>query len=358
MAAIPIVIFDSGESQILRGALFDCPAEFFSLAQLAFYQSCKIGWSRCPLGYSVYAAFDSMGRKLVVPGIIVPDKQPPNRKFPNYPLRFSSDQIENFLRPHLGVSQEIRDQRDKEFKNLTHDLRAISTEIYHTALTVRNDAEKTGYGFLLNSLDSVLAAQQMMSLRLDIVDYESGLSAARPNEKISVFKKVDKVLRCFSNKMWDRKLSYRVEGSSYAFIFGPPIFEIVPFVIVENAVKYAPPNTEILIKFEEINNEIIVRFDSYGPLISESEMSRIFEQNFRGEAAASSRRSGSGIGLYAAKSLVESQFGGKIFANQLPNQLFNKGSYFYLTRFTIVLPEYKDTGASGLAKSRRHFFGR
>jgi hypothetical protein len=353
MAAISIVKFDSGNSEVLRGSLMDCPAEFFTIGQMSFYQSCKAGWSRCPLGYATYAAFDSMGRKLVVPGIITPDDQAPNRKFPNHPLRFSKEKIESFLAPHIGVSEEVRSQRDKEFKNLTHDLRAISTEIYHTALSARREAELRGQPDIVIAVDTVMAAQQMMSLRLDIVDYESGHSAGRPKEQIPVFKKVDKVVRCFANKLSHRRIVVKADGRSFGTTFGPPIFEIVPFVIVENAVKYAPSGSELTVRFEENDDEIIVRFESYGPKIKEGERDRLFDQHFRGEAAKKSEKSGSGIGLFAARTILESQFDGKIFVNQLDQTIWCDGDVSYLTRFTIILPRQKDLDDSFGYRKRR-----
>src|SRR5579871_6304003 len=144
MAAITIIEFDRGFQTTQRGSLLNCPAEILALSQMAFYQACKVGWSKCPLGFSVYAAFDAMGRKLVVPGVIVPGDVSPRRKFPDYKVRFSREQIESFLRPHLNVSDEIRVQRDTEFKNLTHDLRAMGAAIYNEAYNARRLVESLG----------------------------------------------------------------------------------------------------------------------------------------------------------------------------------------------------------------------
>lgn len=345
MAALSIVKFDSGFSEIIRGSLLDCPIEFFSNAKMAFYQACKAGWSICPLGYHTYAAFDSMGRKFVVPGNCVPGGTSPKRKFPNWAIRFNKTNIEKFLAPHLEVSAEVRQQRDTEFKNLTHDLRAISSEIYHTALNAKFKAESRSEMDLAAAIGATIDAQQMMSLRLDIVDYESGHSASRPKEFISVFKKTEKVLKCFSNRMVHRNIRYRTDGRQFKNVFGPPIFEIIPFVITENAVKYAPAGSEILVRFEENDKDIIVRFESYGPKIKDSEKYKIFDQHFRGDAARQSERSGAGIGLYAAKTLLESQFNGSIYVNQLEQSIWQDGNVLYLTRFTIVLPITEEIAA-------------
>src|SRR3546814_4730914 len=88
-----------------------------------------------------------------------------------------------------------------------------------------------------------------------------------------------------------------------------------------NALKYAPTGSEVLVKFEEKTDEILIRFDSLGPVIGDKEKNRIFERSYRGEAVRGSSLPGSGIGLFAAKTIVETHFGGKIFVNQIESEI-------------------------------------
>lgn len=249
MAAIPLLIYDKGFCERVKGALFNPPTELFSGAQMSFYSLAEQGWSRCPLGYWVYVAIDALGRRIVVPGIYATDRQGPKRKFPDYPLKFSSAQIEDFLTSHLELPEKVRHDRDNEVNNLTHDLRALGTEIYHTALITRDRYNYLNHEQVRSNLQQIIDSQQMMSLRLDIIDYESGSSAKRPHEHFSVFPKIDKVLKTFAGKMRSKGITFRIEGKSFDFVQGPPIFEIVPFVIIENALKYAPYKSELIVKF-------------------------------------------------------------------------------------------------------------
>jgi signal transduction histidine kinase len=356
MAAIPIVIFDNGFADILRGTLHNPPTELLSVSQMSFYALAKPGWSICPLGYSVLCEYDALGRKLVVPAIAPPDGPAPRRKFPNYELRFSKTQIESFLASHLTVSIEVKTQRDREYTNLTHDLRKISTEIYHTALTIRQALDRNSLSEARGHTESVIDSQQMMSLRLDIIDYESGDSSGRPNEDIDVYKKVDKVIKSFRNRARASRIVVNTEGRTDSIISGPPIFEIVPFVLIENAFKYAPASSAITIKYENKNEELIVRIESFGPKITEREKQLIFERNYRGEHAIDHGREGSGIGLFAAKTIIERHFSGKIKVNQLPALTCIDGFEFFTTRFTMILPVHRED-AAGVVRNlpfRRH----
>lgn len=339
MAAIPIIIYDNGFISQNKGSLINPPVEIFARAQMSFYSLTKPGWCTCPLGYHVFTAYDDLGRKLVVPGIYPPGERAPKRKFgAGYPLKFSKSAIEEFAKAHLDVVEQVRQQRDDEFKNLTHDLRALGNEIYHGALAIRDYIQAGKKQLAEIKIDQIINSQQMLSLRLDIIDYEGGLSSERPKELIDPFPKIDKVLRSFKGLFQSKGIRFQVSGKCNNQIYGPPIFELVPFVIVENALKYAPTASEILIRYEEDIEKTVVRFESLGPRISAAEQESIFDKDFRGEAARDAGKTGSGIGLFAAKTIVENHFGGEIYANQLEQEAVQEGTAYYKTRFTLVLP--------------------
>lgn len=339
MAAIPLIFITEDGNETQRGSLYDCPAEFFTTAQMKFYKACPTKWCICPLGYGVYSQFDTMGRKIVVPGIYLLGEKAPRRKFPDYQLKFRKEQIEQFLSPHLQIADDIQKARDREFATLTHDLRAISTEIYNAAYGAQTHLANERLGGVETLLDTVIAAQQMMSLRLDIIDYASGVLTNQPSEWIPVYKKTDKVYRCFKIRAEKDEVKIYLNGYSHDTTYGPPIFELIPFVIVENALKYAPKNSTINIDIGEGEEHIWIHFQSVGPKILPNEIVRIFDKDFRGVAAENSQKTGSGIGLYAARTLLEQFFGGTIVATQEDEALPNYSKGYYSTMFSISVPK-------------------
>lgn len=79
------------------------------------------------------------------------------------------------------------------------------------------------------------------------------------------------------------------------------------FNILDNAVKYAKPGTEITIKI--IKYEMYIRIDisNYGEKIEESEIPMIFKRFYRGRNT--DQIEGAGIGLYLARSIIMDQGG-------------------------------------------------
>src|SRR2546422_4069742 len=96
--------------------------------------------------------------------------------------------------------------------------------------------------------------------------------------------------------------------------------------LVHNATKYAPEGTRIAVKIEHADDRAIVRVQDEGPGVPPQDRARIFEPYARG--VAHDDIGGSGIGLFAARRVVEGQGGdlwledavggGAVFAFTLP----------------------------------------
>ncbi|HEY6958038.1 MAG TPA: GAF domain-containing protein [Candidatus Limnocylindria bacterium] len=85
--------------------------------------------------------------------------------------------------------------------------------------------------------------------------------------------------------------------------------------LVHNATKYAPEATRITVRTERRSDRAIVRVSDEGPGVPPQERARIFEPYARG--AAHGEVAGAGIGLFAARRVVEA-LGGDIWYEEGP----------------------------------------
>ena len=98
----------------------------------------------------------------------------------------------------------------------------------------------------------------------------------------------------------------RMEGTSYDLIMAYPSFEMIPLLIIENAVKYSYPGNDVVIHFQpQINDKLVVSVESYSPYCSNEEINRLFEKGYRGKHAKRVTSDGGGIGLYFVKLLCD-----------------------------------------------------
>jgi signal transduction histidine kinase len=74
--------------------------------------------------------------------------------------------------------------------------------------------------------------------------------------------------------------------------------------LLENAIKYSPEGTKILVSTEELNNEVVVQVADQGRGIPREDIGHVFDRFYRARNTRIST-AGNGLGLYLAKYFVE-----------------------------------------------------
>jgi two-component system, OmpR family, sensor histidine kinase KdpD len=100
--------------------------------------------------------------------------------------------------------------------------------------------------------------------------------------------------------------------------------------LLDNAIKYSPPNSPFSIRAEAQYNVVVISVADRGAGIDEDERARIFDKFFRGRRNRFTTQ-GTGMGLSIAKGIVEAH-GGKLWVTGEPGH----GSVF-----SFSLPVYK-----------------
>lgn len=106
--------------------------------------------------------------------------------------------------------------------------------------------------------------------------------------------------------------------------------------LIENAIKYSPEETKILVTTEEVDNKIHIQVSDQGPGINSQDLPNVFMKFYRCKNAKTSPIKGSGLGLYLAKYFIELHSGsisaestlgqGSTFTIEIPNDLGGKNA--------------------------------
>ena len=99
--------------------------------------------------------------------------------------------------------------------------------------------------------------------------------------------------------------------------------------LVDNAVKYSPPNTMVDVDASSAGGEVVIEVRDRGRGIEPEHLSRVFERFYRTDKARSRELGGTGLGLSIVKHIAEAH-GGRVAVESTPGQ----GS-----RFRIHLPQ-------------------
>ncbi len=99
--------------------------------------------------------------------------------------------------------------------------------------------------------------------------------------------------------------------------------------LIDNAIKYSPQGTEVLISVGKNGGELLIGITDQGTGIPAEELASIFDRMYRIEQRLNSGIDGMGLGLYISQKLVE-EHGGRIWAQST----VGKGSTI---RFTLPI---------------------
>lgn len=100
-----------------------------------------------------------------------------------------------------------------------------------------------------------------------------------------------------------------VDGDPYEIVADANRLYHALLNLVENAVKYSPPETNVTVSAKFAEQGAVIDITDEGPGIPEEDLPRIFEKYYRGRSV--SNQQGSGLGLAVVRSIVEAH-GGKI----------------------------------------------
>jgi signal transduction histidine kinase len=101
--------------------------------------------------------------------------------------------------------------------------------------------------------------------------------------------------------------------------------------ILDNAIKYSYPNTQITIRMLERTSFLRIEIEDQGIGIPKEEYNSIFKRFYRGNSEAVKNQSGTGVGLYLSREIINRHSGTISVASE--GKLLNTGSIF-----TVQLP--------------------
>ncbi len=213
-----------------------------------------------------------------------------------------SNKVELLEKQNSDLKEES--ETTKEILNNTlHEIRRFSAQLSKFCEKISRDTST-----LPNLNQTALSAfytAGMISSRLAYTDIELNPNAIESQTPIrsGIFKKFDKAKRILAEEAKNKGVNVNLVGESRVEIEALPVFELLPFVILENAIKYSPKNQAVDVVFENYSGKQLVTIKSQGPEVADDELLIIFEKGFRG--ASTKSMPGEGLGLFLAKRVCE-----------------------------------------------------
>ena len=221
--------------------------------------------------------------------------------------------------------------------NVSHELRTPISVIQANAETLVNGAlHDTENGIIIASIieEEAIRLSKIISKLLDLSRIESDEHPFKV-EPVQLKPAAEYAIYMVRELAAEKNIQIHVDYSvEQRFLADEDALKQVLLNLLDNAVKYIPPNSQIQIRSMKIEGGIRLEVEDNGPGISPEHMSRLFERFYRVDKGRSRKVGGTGLGLAITKHLIQ-RMGGSIGVDPiLPNG----------TRFWILfsLPAYEN----------------
>lgn len=253
-------------------------------------------------------------------------------------LNSISSYVKNSEGKPLGWVTILRDTTDEkkqeQMKNdflsmASHDLRTPLTAIKGYASALLRYRDKMDDATQQESLQAINSEMDRFARLLENLLHHSRIEAGYLNPHPSAFN-----LKAMIQKVAD---VFKFSSSKHRLVLDfPDIFpdafadpdqvQQVLNNLISNAIKYSPTGGEIRIHGRANDGLLTIGVSDQGLGIAENDLSKIFDRYYRVASTATRSVSGTGLGLYISKQLIEAQ-GGKIWVESK----LGKGSTFHFT---------------------------
>ncbi|MDR3683101.1 MAG: HAMP domain-containing sensor histidine kinase [Geothrix sp.] len=329
ISSFDFILLPDGIVKKTQSPLFPISDDFFSLRQISFYKTAQDGWITCPRGAECLIWNSPWGTKLAFPGLF---KNKIGKKF-----------FESILKSNINainiITNESNEANTRARQHL-HEIRGLNSVIYHAAYALAQNQDFS-YRDRNEKVGNILHGSELSKLRLDLADFtykNTPLPTKKPYIPYQAFESVYRIMQSFSYKDKNVRLNWRAGNSNTTQIMAINGFKLIPFLLLDNAIKYSPEGASVEIFVQESSKNITCGAKSLGPLIEDDEKTKIFELGYRGTHAQKSGQGGSGIGLYYLKQLVELHDGLIEFEQATSKTPAGTLNSHHPTTFRVTLP--------------------
>lgn len=225
-------------------------------------------------------------------------------------------------RLQTGVAQDV--SKHLELSQAKTDFVAIASHQLRTPLSIIkwyvdflvsgdageiNEEQEKYLHEVYNSNERLI---NLVNALLDVSRIDLGTFAIEP-EPTDIIERASSALEGFLPEISAKKIKLIKLFDEFGKInLDPRLIKIVFENIISNAVKYTPENGTIDFRIKKTEKDIYIKISDTGCGIAREEQPKMFTKLFRGFDARKIESSGTGLGLYVVKAVIEKS-GGKIW---------------------------------------------
>jgi signal transduction histidine kinase len=219
-------------------------------------------------------------------------------------------------------------ERRSFLANVSHELRTPVSNVFVTLEALASGADEEPEirdRFIGTAQDEVKRLSRLIHDLLDLGRLEAGVTQLEKKD-FRLKSLIERAVRAVELRLQSNNVGIKLDLPDVK-VNGDPERLLQAFLnILDNAIKYSIPNSQVSIIGQLEINQIVIKISDQGPGIDENDMPHIFEQFYTADRSRSGNSTG--LGLAIAKRIVEAHNGtitagtnvdkGATFTIQLP----------------------------------------
>ncbi|VWC25560.1 histidine kinase [Burkholderia lata] len=220
-------------------------------------------------------------------------------------LREAMEQVE----ASLAMEKRAQDEQRQLLATVSHELRTPLAVIDATAQNL--DLDDSGSDPLTSSrYQKILRATQRLTVLINDSLHEDGFELLRRGTRIGdtrLAALLDDAATAAGALSDGHRLEIDAKDLPDAFVCDGSLTRLVLRTLADNAVKYTPGGTRIVLRGRRVPGGVELEVEDDGPGIAPADLPYVFDRFFRGRNVG--RKPGTGLGLPLARRMVEMQGG-------------------------------------------------
>ncbi|WMW26123.1 PAS domain S-box protein [Methanolobus sediminis] len=229
----------------------------------------------------------------------------------------AEEEIKRYTEELARVYEELKSldrMKDEFISNLSHELKTPLISIKGYSELVHDEVMGPLNSRQKAAMKTVLEKYDHLSFLMDSLLYMSIIKSGKVQYRLDPIRIEDtltKVVEYFSFKSQEKNIIFSYDFQKHLPLMKGDV-EYLPYLfrsIIDNALKFSPNDSEILIRAFEDEGYVHVTVTDSGIGIPEHEIENVFERFYQIDGSKSRKYGGSGMGLYVSKTIAEVHHG-------------------------------------------------
>ena len=236
------------------GALFPLSTKIHIEQEVNCLMKASLGWTIGLSGYAAYVTTLSSDERIyfVVYGLKIAGITSSRGRENTLSIKLERKDFEKFIKRSIEALRQSKEKLNSVMRANIHEVRSINTDIYNSVYRLKENIEQSNY---IEERDypivrNIEELSKILRTRTDVLDVLSNPALLQaPKSSIPIYRAFHRVVLSLDSTALAKRVQLKMSGSSVGRVLGSTLFDVIPYLLLQNAIKYAPRGSNVQVRF-------------------------------------------------------------------------------------------------------------